>query len=74
MRTTALAILAATLVAALTIQTASANQRHHVRKAPVPAPASQSFRDSNAAVWPTEPRELDWWRYSTGSLSAPAGR
>ncbi|MCP3464844.1 MULTISPECIES: hypothetical protein [unclassified Bradyrhizobium] len=72
MRTTALAILTATLIATLTVQMASANQRHHARKAP--ASASQSFRDSNAAVWPTEPRELDWWRYSTGSLSAPAGR
>jgi hypothetical protein len=73
MRTTALAILTTTLVAALTIQTASASQRHHARKAP--APTSQSFRDSNAAVWsPVQPSELDWYRYSTGALSAPAGR
>ncbi|MGV7218098.1 hypothetical protein [Bradyrhizobium sp. UFLA05-112] len=72
MRTTTLTVLATTLLASLTIQTASASQRHHPRKAPVPA--TQSFRDSSAAVWPTEPREVDWWRYSTGALSAPAGR
>ncbi|MCP3476925.1 hypothetical protein NLM33_42980 [Bradyrhizobium sp. CCGUVB1N3] len=72
MRTTTLTVLATTLLAALTIQTASAGQRYHARKAP--APATQSFRDSNAAAWPTEPRAVDWWRYSTGSLSAPAGR
>ena len=68
-----LAILATSLIAALTIQTASASQRHHTRKAP--APTSQSFRDSNAAVWsPAQPSELDWYRYLTGALSAPDGR
>lgn len=66
-------ILGATLIAAITIQTAAASDRHHVRKAQ-PAPISQSVRDSNAALWPSQPSELEQWRYSNGALSAPAGR
>lgn len=66
-------ILGATLIAAVTIQTASANDRHHVRKAQ-PAPISQSVRDSNAAIWPSQPTAPDWSRYSNGAMSAPAGR
>jgi hypothetical protein len=63
----------AMLIAAVTIQSAAANDRHHVRKAH-PAPIAQSARDANAAIWPSEPSEPDWWRYATGALSAPAGR
>ncbi|MET4388133.1 hypothetical protein ABIB73_003895 [Bradyrhizobium sp. F1.4.3] len=66
-------ILGATLVAAITIQAAAASDRHHVRKAH-PAPITQSVRDSNAAIWPSQPTELDYWRYTNGALSAPAGR
>ncbi|RXH18414.1 hypothetical protein [Bradyrhizobium guangzhouense] len=68
-----LAILGATLITALTLQTAAANDRHHVRKAR-PAPITQSVRDSNAAMWPSQPSEVDYWRYANGALSAPAGR
>ena len=66
-------IIGATLVAAVTIQTAAASDRHHVRKAQ-PAPITQSVRDSNAAVWQSQPSEPDYWRYMNGALSAPAGR
>ena len=66
-------ILGATLVAAVTIQTAAASDRHHVRKAQ-PAPITQSVRDANAALWPSQPTQPDWSRYANGALSAPAGR
>ncbi|MBW7969968.1 hypothetical protein [Bradyrhizobium sp. BR 10289] len=68
-----LAILSATLITAATIQTAAANDRHHARKAQ-PAPMSQSVRDSNAAIWPSQPTTPDWQRYENGAMSAPAGR
>jgi hypothetical protein len=64
------AILGAVLIAAITIQSAAASDRHHPHKAQ-PAPITQSVRDSNAAVWSSEP---DWSRYANGALSAPAGR
>lgn len=67
------AILGAALIAAATIQTATANDRHHARKAQ-PAPVTQSMRDSNAAVWPSQPTVPDWSRYANGAMSAPAGR
>ncbi len=44
-----LAILGATLITAITVQAAAANDRHHARKAQ-PAPITQSGRDSNAAM------------------------
>ena len=68
-----LAFVGATLITAITIQTAAANDRHHVRKAR-PAPIAQSVRDSNAAIWPSQPTEPDWSRYANGAMSAPAGR
>lgn len=68
-----LAILSATLITAVTIQTAAASGRHHVRKAQ-PAPITQSARDSNAAIWPSQPTAPDWSRYANGAMSAPAGR
>ncbi|WFU83706.1 hypothetical protein QA645_13455 [Bradyrhizobium sp. CIAT3101] len=66
-------ILSAALIAAVTVQTAAASDRHHVRKAQ-PAPISQSARDSNAAMWPSQPTAPDWSRYANGAMSAPAGR
>jgi hypothetical protein len=68
-----IAIFGATLIAAATIQTAAASDRHHVRKAQ-PAPITQSVRDSNAALWPSQPTGPDWSRYANGAMSAPAGR
>jgi len=38
----------------------------------VPAPASDQFRNSNAA-WPAKQEQPYWSRYS-GGYSAPAGR
>ncbi len=67
-----LVILGATLIAAATIQTAAANDRHHKSKAH-PAPLTQSARDSNA-LWPSQPTAPDWSRYANGAMSAPAGR
>ena len=66
-------ILGATLIAAITIQTAAASERHHVRKTQ-PAHITQSVRDSNAAIWPSQPTAPDWSRYANGAMSAPAGR
>jgi len=68
-----LAILGVTLITAVTIQTAAANEHHHIRKAR-PAPIAQSVRDSNAAIWPSQPTAPDWSRYANGAMSAPAGR
>lgn len=67
------AILGATLIAAATVQTAAASDRHHARKAQR-APITQSIRDSNAATWPSQPTVPDWSRYANGAMSAPAGR
>jgi len=72
MRTTPV-ILAATLMAAATVQTAAANDRHHPRNAHS-TPMTQSVRDSNAAIWPSQPTVPDWSRYRNGAMSAPAGR
>jgi hypothetical protein len=66
------AILGAALIAAATIQTAAASDRHHRGKAR-PAPITQSVRDSNA-LWPSQPTAPDWQRYENGAMSAPAGR
>ncbi|MCK1387270.1 hypothetical protein [Bradyrhizobium sp. 21] len=67
------AILGAMLIASAAIQTAAASDRHHVRKAQ-PAPITQSVRDSNAALWPSQPTAPDWSRYANGAMSAPAGQ
>ncbi|WP_246820479.1 hypothetical protein [Bradyrhizobium iriomotense] len=67
------ALLGAALIAAATVQTAAANDRHHARKAQR-APITQSVRDSNAAIWPSQPTAPDWSRYANGAMSAPAGR
>ena len=67
MRKTILGILGASVIAALSAQTAVAAEHHHARKT---APASEQFRNSNAYAAPAE-SELS--RYS-GGFSAPAGR
>jgi hypothetical protein len=66
-------ILSAALIAAVTIQAAPASERRHVRKTH-PAPAVQTYRDSNAWYAPAQPSVPDWQRYSNGAMSAPAGR
>ena len=66
-------ILGATLIAAVTIQTASASGHHPTRKAQ-PAALARSVRDSNAALSWSQPIDPDWWPYANGALSAPAGR
>ncbi len=66
-------LLGTMLIAASIVQTAAASDRHHARKAQ-PAPVSQSVRDSNAAMWPSQPTAPDWSRYANGAMSAPAGR
>ncbi|WP_245266586.1 hypothetical protein [Bradyrhizobium sp. WSM1743] len=68
-----LALLGAMLIAAATVQTAAASDRHHARKAQR-TPITQSVRDSNAALWPSQPTTPDWSRYVNGAMSAPAGR
>lgn len=53
-----LAILGAALIAAITIQTAAASDRHHARRAQ-PAPITQSVRDfqcSHVAIAADHPR------------------
>jgi hypothetical protein len=75
MRNTILTILGASVVAALTVQTAVASEHHHVRKIDR-VPASEQFRSSNAyaAAAPAHAAvQPDWSRYS-GGISAPAGR
>jgi hypothetical protein len=69
-----LTILSATLITAITVQTAVASDRHHVRKAQPATTTTQSLRDSNAAMWPSQPTAPDWSRYANGAMSAPAGR
>ena len=71
MRKTILTVLAASLMAASTVQMAAAAERHHVRKA---APVSEQFRNANnAGAWPAQPNWVS--DYSEGHvISAPAGR
>ncbi len=76
MRNTVSLVLGTALIAALTMQAASAHGRRHVRKVErTPAPIGQSVRDSNAYDWSAQPPVPDWYRYSEGgAISAPAGR
>jgi hypothetical protein len=72
MRKTILTILATALLTATTVQFAAAAERHQGRKAVrLTTPASDPFRNSNAA-WPAQQVQPDWSRY-TGGYSAPAG-
>jgi hypothetical protein len=71
MRKTFLTLLAASLLAASSVQLASAAERHHAR---TPAPVSQQLRNANNAVaWPVQPNWVS--DYTEGHvISAPAGR
>ena len=73
MRKTILTILGASVVVALTVQTAVASEHHHARRIDR-APASEQFRSSNVYAAPAYAAvQPDWSRYS-GGMSAPAGR
>jgi uncharacterized protein (DUF3084 family) len=73
MRKTILTILGASVLSALTVQTAVASEYHHARRIDR-APASEQFRSSNAYAAPAYAAvQPDWSRYS-GGMSAPAGR
>jgi hypothetical protein len=72
MRKTILTVLGSALIAASAAQMAAAAQPHRSHKADrAPVMTNEQFRDSNAA-WPAA--QPDWSRYSSGGLSAPAGR
>jgi hypothetical protein len=72
MRKTILTILGSALIAASAAQMAAAAQMHRSHKADrAPVMTNEQLRDSNAA-WPAA--QPDWSRYSSGGLSAPAGR
>jgi protein-disulfide isomerase len=77
MHKTILTILSTALIAGAAVQLAAAAERHHTKTAArVPAPASDQFRNSNAAwnaAWPAKQEQPYWSRYS-GGYSAPAGR
>jgi hypothetical protein len=73
MHKTILTILGTALIAGAAVQLAAAAERHHTKTAArVPAPASDQFRNSNAA-WSTQQEQPYWSRYS-GGYSAPADR
>jgi hypothetical protein len=73
MRKTILTLVGSALIAASATQMAAAAQQHRSHKADrAPVTTNEQFRDSNAA-WPAAPQS-DWSRYSSGGLSAPAGR
>jgi hypothetical protein len=71
MRKTILTLVGSALIAASAMQAVAA-QPHRSHKADrAPVVTNEQFRDSNAA-WPAA--QPDWSRYSSGGLSAPAGR
>jgi hypothetical protein len=76
MRKTVLTILAASLIAASTIQiaAAAAHHTHKVERAHVPA--SEQFRNANDSLaWPSAAAQQYWSDYSEGHvISAPAGQ
>jgi hypothetical protein len=72
MRRTIYTLLSSALLVTATVQFATAAQNHQARKVHrAPPPATEQFRDSNAA-WQQQVQP-DWSRYS-GGYSAPAGR
>jgi hypothetical protein len=72
MRKTILTLVGSALIAASATQMAAAAQQHRSHKADrAPVVTNEQFRDSNAS-WPAA--QPDWSRYSSGGLSAPAGR
>jgi hypothetical protein len=70
---TIVTLLGSALIVASATQFAAAAQPHRSHKADrAAAMTHEQFRDANAALWPAP--SSDVWRYSTGALSAPAGR
>ena len=76
MQKTILTILAATVLAASTVQIATAAEHHRARKIyRTQAPVSEPVRNSNDYYAPTSPwAESGWSRYEGGAISAPAGQ
>ena len=73
MRNIILTVLGASVIAALTAQTAVAAESHHARKTDR-ATVTEQFRNSNAYAAPAYVAvQPDWSRYSGGGMSAPAG-
>ena len=72
MRKTILTILGSALIVATSVQFADAAQRHHGKA----VTNQQQTRNADAyASWPAPvASQPDWSRYSSGALSAPAGR
>jgi Ni/Co efflux regulator RcnB len=70
MRKRILTVLAASLMAASTVQMTAASERHHARKA---APTGEQFRNTNNALaWPAQQTRAS--DYTEGHvISAPAG-
>jgi len=74
MRKTILTILGSALLAASTVQIATAAEHIKGRKVDrATAPATEDFRNSNA-YWPAPYAQPDLSRYQNGAESAPAGR
>ena len=74
MRKIILTIAGSALLAASTVQIASAAEHDKSRKVyPEPAPTSEQFRNTNA-YWPAPYAGPDWSRYQNGAESTPAGR
>ena len=75
MRKTILTIFSVALLAGSFTQAASAKEHHHVRKAQrQPVTTGQSYRNSNAAIWPGAAVQPDSSRsYFDEALSPPAG-
>ena len=72
MHKTLVILFGSALIVASAVQIAAAAQPHRSHKAERAAVmTNEQFRDANAA-WPAA--QSDIWRYSTGALSAPAGR
>jgi hypothetical protein len=75
MRKTILTILGSALLAASVVQVAAAAEQYKDRRADrAPAPVSEPIRDANAYAWSAPGFEPNWSRYTSGAISAPAGR
>jgi hypothetical protein len=74
MRKTILTILGSALLAASTVQVATAAENPKAQKIyRAPTPATEGFRNSNS-YWPAPSVDPRWSRYENGAESAPAGR
>jgi len=78
MQRTILTILGSALLAASTVQIATAAEHRRAHKVyREPAPASETFRNSNDYYAPAPAyspwAKSDWSRYENGAVSAPAG-